>query len=538
MPKKVKEKIPIQQLRVLLIKSNYVREEDIIKDLDKLDIFQLDSSVPYKGTLFVKPQYTKTPSWHKYIRPYVSGTSNELKKFDKLQNTSTAAVLVLESEKRKFALTFGYGRNLLNPESLERDFGLKVVLNRVDPESLRSVDCRTFEELTLQTRRQTSRGSSLDTFGLNVTQDLLRQVTGTPSSKHKDFARKMAGSDGLMLSVPIKFVQLAIKCKELLAAYNDKEYKKRFEFIDRLRSERDPVKLDVLDQMLIEKLKKGDLECIHMAPPEPIDWHDLDGFTYTGRKDEDVSLDLDIDAYIQMLGKDKDITIDFLKRSRIGVRYVGSSQTDDRWNVYQCIVFETNYNNQFYVLTCGDWYEIEKDFVKHVNKHTKTLVNEQFLLPDAKRNEKEGDYNARVGREQGYAVVDKKCPRVGGSGIEPCDLFTPLKQFIHVKKKTRSATLSHLFAQGTVSAETFISDTGFRNALRDIVAKQNPEQVKYIPEKRPAPNDYVIVYAIITKAAKNWPISLPFFSKLNLMNAANHLEMLGFRVTLVRINEK
>ncbi len=532
------KKSSIQQLRVLLIKGNFLKDEEIIKDLDKLKKFELDSSVPFKGVLYVKPQYTKPSTWHKYIRPHIFGSTENIRKFDQLRNSSTAAVLLIDHKKRKFALNFGYGRNLLKPESWERDFGLKVVLNRVDPESLRSVDCRTFEGLTLQTRRQTSRGSSLDTFGLNVTQDLLRQVTGTPNSAHKDFAKKMAGSDGLMLAVSIKFEQLAEKCDEMLAAYLDDEYKGRFEFIDRLRIERDPAKLKALDTFLIEALDKRETDGMHMAPPEPIDLHDLDGFTYTNRKNEEAHPDLDIDEYLQTLGEEKNITIDLLKRSRIGVRYLGSVQSDLRWTVYQCIVFETPYAGQSYTLTCGDWFEVEKAFVDRVNRRVKDLATGQFSLPDAKSKENEGDYNARTGKDQGFAVVDKKCPRIGGAPVEPCDLFMPSRQFVHVKKKTRSATLSHLFAQGTVSADCFISDTDFRKAARDIVAKQSVGQAKSIPDKRPIPSDFEVVYAIITKAAKNWPVSLPFFSRLNLMNAANHLEMLGFKVQLIRINVK
>jgi uncharacterized protein (TIGR04141 family) len=48
-----------------------------------------------------------------------------------LFNASTAAALLLEIEDRLFALTFGYGRHLLDLQRVEQDFGLKVVLNTV-----------------------------------------------------------------------------------------------------------------------------------------------------------------------------------------------------------------------------------------------------------------------------------------------------------------------------------------------------------------------------------------------------------------------
>ena len=46
-----------------------------------------------------------------------------------LFNSNTAAVLFLTIDQRKFAIPFGYGRNLLALDSLARDFGLKVALH-------------------------------------------------------------------------------------------------------------------------------------------------------------------------------------------------------------------------------------------------------------------------------------------------------------------------------------------------------------------------------------------------------------------------
>jgi Family of unknown function (DUF6119) len=49
----------------------------------------------------------------------------------------------------------------------------------------------------------------------------------------------------------------------------------------------------------------------------------------------------------------------------------------------------------------------------------------------------------------------------GRSSIEICDLLSSEKAFVHVKAKTKSSTLSHLFAQGLNSAQAF-RDRGFR----------------------------------------------------------------------------
>jgi uncharacterized protein (TIGR04141 family) len=109
-----------------------------------------------------------------------------------------------------------------------------VTLNAVKPESLRSIDAKTFESpLTLQTRRQTSRASSLSAFGLNVSQDLVRAVAGDPEDT--GFAHRLAGSDALAFTSRVEFEGLARKCDALLEMHGRSTYKKHFSFVDRLR---------------------------------------------------------------------------------------------------------------------------------------------------------------------------------------------------------------------------------------------------------------------------------------------------------------
>lgn len=54
----------------------------------------------------------------------------------------------------------------------------------------------------------------------------------------------------------------------------------------------------------------------------------------------------------------------------------------------------------------------------------------------------------------------QKMPLAGwaSSGIEFCDVLSDEGELIHVKKKSRSAALSHLFAEGAASASTFLSN--------------------------------------------------------------------------------
>src|SRR5205823_3272284 len=93
---------------------------------------------------------------------------------------SSSAVLLVEAKSRLFAVTFGQGRYMVQDEALERDFGLRVVLNTVAPDQLKSVDAKTIEDTTVHTRRDVSHESALSAFGFDISRDLLRAVTGTP----------------------------------------------------------------------------------------------------------------------------------------------------------------------------------------------------------------------------------------------------------------------------------------------------------------------------------------------------------------------
>jgi len=87
---------------------------------------------------------------------------------------------------------------------LERDFGLRTVLNGVVHDSLRSLDTYTLEEQIVHTRAQASRASGIEVFGLDVGRDILRVVTGTPQGD-VSFHSLAGGESVLALSARIEF---------------------------------------------------------------------------------------------------------------------------------------------------------------------------------------------------------------------------------------------------------------------------------------------------------------------------------------------
>lgn len=134
--------------------------------------------------------------------------------------------------------------------------------------------------------------------------------------------------------------------------------------------------------------------------------------------------------------------------------------------------------------------------------------------------------------------MDKKLVAVEGSPkkIEACDLFTKDKKFIHVKNKGQSAQLSHLFAQGKISAECFVSDESFRKQVSDIAIEKFGEEA-FDYRAKPQSNEYEVVYAIIDDKESSLTKKLPFFSKVNLMLTVQELDRMHFKCSVCLVKK-
>ncbi|AEH45433.1 hypothetical protein Thein_1573 [Thermodesulfatator indicus DSM 15286] len=527
-----------QKLTVLLLKDNISSFQDALRNPDALKRIPLRSELPFEGEFWYSTSLSRPPKWIEFIQPSLDLDLNEI------SVSNASGVLFIKTEKRIFAFTFGYGRNLLKPDCYELNFGLKVVLNRIHPNRLRSLDLRTYEDMMLATRKQTSRGADLGVFGLDVSRDLLRAVTGEPEDEA--FAKRLTGADALTFTAQITIDQLGEKCKQILEAYYDNRYKQYFGWVDYLNEVRDPSLIKFLNSKLEEAIKNKNIEKLHLAPPEVVDWQSIDKFRITGTRQQEYD-DLDIEEYLNVLGdKTNNLTVEKLKSYRVSVRWINNEQFQDKWSLFNCIVWEIIHEGRLYVLIEGKWFEIDSSFAERVKSFVQSIPPPVYNLPTARTGERESEYNLRVAQEDdSFICLDKILvkPTDAVSSIEFCDLLSDKKQIIHVKKKTRSATLSHLFAQGTVSARVFLQDSSVREKIREKIATMdNGERfLELIPDasQRPNPSSYEVTYVIISKKIGSDVTSLlPFFSQLNLMQNARFLQGMGYKVALQLVAEE
>jgi uncharacterized protein (TIGR04141 family) len=150
----------------------------------------------------------------------------------------------------------------------------------------------------------------------------------------------------------------------------------------------------------------------------------------------------------------------------------------------------------------------------------------------------EGTYNAEAAVATGGILLDKKLARVRTErgGFELCDIFIPPDFFVHVKRGLGSQELSYLFAQGLTSAEGFRDVREVRERLRALIEPVAPEVARSLSvDRRPEPNSFEVVYAVLSASPDRVPAKLPFFARAALARAVRSLLDLDFRVSAIGV---
>lgn len=517
----------LQKLTISLIKAGVSREEAFRDTVDPTGhrVAVLDSG---KDSLFIDATPPHLPNWLGYLAPHASGA------LEGILAASASAVLFVGASGRLFAVTFGQGRHFLSQDNVEQDFGLRVVLNTVAPDQLKSVDAKTIDETTVHTRRDVSRDSAFSAFGLDPSRDLLRALTGTPQDT--SLAERLTGADALGIQTRAQVPELPALAERLLSAFEDDKYKEHFDFIDHLRPEKRPSRVAELEHWLIEALSTKEIDDVHLAAPETLDWIDIAGFRFSNGIDE-VDNDPRISSYLKSRASTP-INLDTLKVDHLEAVRASDGQPMVSWPVYRCVVYQVEIDGSLYVLSSGQWFRVDIDYKTKVYADVEALPRFEGL-PDADRGTDEATYNLKAATVLGALCLDRKLVFDGGPDkMEVCDILTHDGTLIHVKQRGSSSTLSHLFTQGVNSAERLLLDSGFRSAARAVATNADSRFAKVLPVGRPRVEDHQIVYAVITRSKRATPLTLPFFSVVSLRSAARQLDGFGFSVAVAAVHEQ
>lgn len=136
-------------------------------------------------------------------------------------------------------------------DSIERDFGLRVTLNSVSPEKLRSLDKSNYEDNPLNSRNQSPKSVGIFELEIDSETDMLYAITG--ESMVSIFGTQITGRDALVICPEVTLDTLSDILFEALERFKMK-LPENFEWVDNISKIKDPDVALLLDMELDERL--------------------------------------------------------------------------------------------------------------------------------------------------------------------------------------------------------------------------------------------------------------------------------------------
>lgn len=211
------------KLTIYLVKPDYSTVEEILDSAS--------SAIPVEGvgTFHFDESGVGAPDW---INNFFGSTlGSDLKLLTASARGVLLVTITYDAKPVRFVVSFGHGRHLLNPGVIEDRFGLRVVLNSVDPRSLRSIDKTTLGSTPKHTREQIGKDSIAGDFGIDIEQDLVSSVTG--KSRYPDtLGKTITGKDALSVSVRVSVANIKDFLSFCYRQYLSTDYQRDFAWID------------------------------------------------------------------------------------------------------------------------------------------------------------------------------------------------------------------------------------------------------------------------------------------------------------------
>ena len=492
----------INKLSIYMIKKEFVEDDEIVEK------YSHDRFVDDVGTVYWGDSHTNVPRWASSF--FINSISTERIFIANARAVLLVRIPIEQDEERVFAVTMGYGKNMLKDDVIEERFGLKVILNTIKQDSLRRINKVDIGGNQKLSNEQLPLKAGINDFGFDINRELISNIAGI--SEDESYAKGMlAGGDILTLTTDVDITNIVDFLVETYRKYTLDIYKTNFGWIDQIQEVKSSRMIEELNLMLIDAINASSAY-IWMAVPEIINWEEIKGFKYKGQElYDDIDISLVKEAFREPL-----TNVAQLKSKRI----IAVSALDDserhKWNAHRCLYGELSLAGDAYCINGGKWYRVNNEFVNQVNLdyNSTTISTIDFDdFTDSHKNEKGYSMDFQEKHADNYIVLDAQNFAYGGghSKIELCNLLSKNKELIHIKPYTGSSTLSHLFNQAAVSAELVLSDAQFLSLANEKICELSVNDNFTIVDRRAIK----IVFGIIHKGGEELP-PIPFLVRLPL----------------------
>lgn len=312
------------KISIYLLKDNIGVDSILKKDYSKLEL--------ENGVFYYDKSYSYPPSW---ISSFFNSNLENIDLFNQSSKGIYFTKIEIDSKEKTFAIPFGYGHTMIEKMHCVDNFGLKLLLNIVDRESIRKIGKRTLSSDPKNTIEQLSKIGAISDFGIDIEHDLIEEITGKPKYQDKFGENLVTGKTAFTISAKVNIKNIDSFLKTCFEYYKKDDYKEDFAFIDQVQEIKDT---ELLDTKLVEKFKDNSVENVQMwmAIPEIIEWEDVAGFSFKGKKENLVN-DISLEGFKKSLSEKqiKDLDLEFLKRKKITAF---KNSTDDEytsWNAFQ-----------------------------------------------------------------------------------------------------------------------------------------------------------------------------------------------------------
>lgn len=500
---------------IYLLKHEFT-PDNILKEGHGLRSVEADN-LPDNAQMYVAQSPTRPPWWKDYW-----GVQRNL------SQGLTGAIVFLNFENRWVALTFGHTFHFLKDEGYEYDFGLRTTLNSLDPEKIKSMDILQPETAKRQ-RIQTPTASNLNYFDIRHDESIIKKLTGAVKQEYLGLFKNATGGSNLRISTRRTAEEIINLCQSLVDIYNRSDYLQNFPGIQNIVPVKDPEKLLILNDQLLNAFQEAPRELV-LAIPEIIDYSEPFKVKFSGAGRSREYDDVYIGAYREYLqSSEVEVTdVELFNKHKL-VIITEDGQEKNNFRIFKSFLFDCDVDNEHYHLCEGEWYKIESDYIQKLSNSINPRVMNYALLRDC-TVKSEAEYNMSIRGENVLCLDRKNIAPNGQTQVEPCDILTiedDKIRLIHVKISTRSSALSHLFNQGLNSAELLRVEEISREKLKNL-SDENVE-IKRMIERNPLKMD--VVYGIITNKAgeniDNQAKNLPLFSRISLARILYQFKVMG-----------
>mgnify|MGYP001790858754 FL=1 len=497
-----------------------------------------------EGRIYIASTEENTVEWLDTLNSY---TKDSLEG-DLYKNKSNKAVLMLKYEKNEeekdyiFSLVYGYGRTMLDDRYIVKNFGLRTAINLIEERNIKSLNSLNISRDFIDIQRQALSYVSHSDLQVNTNADILKSISGkAPSSSNFS---SMSGADNLRFSAKSDVI-LSELLEDVLNAYKSDSYKQKgLEWIDYVQYVKEKEIISELDGVLLNHITNKSLENPIIAPNKIVSYLDIEGYFISGMNishkiKENFYDDIPSDQFWEYLYEkieDENIEDKIIDKLKSCSLYCWTNDSAHKISsIYDSLFIEIDHNNEKFFINNGDWFKIESAYYGYItNKIDNIAIFSNPIVPSCAENWNEGEFNEKFAASDPnrFKLFDKKnfhLPNYGHSKIEPADIITTEKQFIHVKKGGSSANLSHLFAQGVVSAQLYKNEKKFIKEINETFGEgyfKSDDKIE-------------VIYGIIDKRYdKKASEILPFFSMINLSQHYDVLSSMGIKCQLLFIEQK